>query len=270
MLADELERRDRQTRLGLDERRVVAEEQRLTQPDEAVSFNDWARMTPEERAEYGQFRNIGKSETEFDRYRGMSSAERALYDQFKSVGKPEMDEPLVQVVGPAGSPIYVPRSQAVGKEAPRGPGDISADERKKAGHLRVANSSEHNVRGLEDQVGKLSILNQERLKYFPNELQTPLMQQYRQAQDTWIETVLREASGAAIRTEEYGDYRRMYFAQPGDRPEVKEQKRAARQVKLDALKYSSGRAAADIPNPAAAQGGDVVWTKVNGKWVRSQ
>jgi hypothetical protein len=52
------------------------------------------------------------------------------------------------------------------------------------------------------------------------------------AQDRWIENVLRAASGAAINVAEYAKYRTMYFPTPGEGPKAKERKRQMRAMKV--------------------------------------
>ena len=52
------------------------------------------------------------------------------------------------------------------------------------------------------------------------------------AQDRWIENVLRAASGAAIAQSEYESYRQQYFPTPGEGPEAKERKRQMRAMKV--------------------------------------
>jgi hypothetical protein len=52
------------------------------------------------------------------------------------------------------------------------------------------------------------------------------------AQNRWIENVLRAASGAAIKDEEYDSYRTQYFPTPGEGPEAKKRKRQMRALKV--------------------------------------
>lgn len=52
----------------------------------------------------------------------------------------------------------------------------------------------------------------------------PAAEQYFAAAQRWIEPVLRVASGAAIRPEEYGSYMRMFIPSAADPPQVISQK----------------------------------------------
>jgi hypothetical protein len=84
-------------------------------------------------------------------------------------------------------------------------------------------------------------------------LQTKTMnadqQLYRQAQEDWVRAKLRKESGAAIGVDEMANEITTYFPEPGDRPQVVEQKRQARAVANQAMVQSAGRGA---PKSAAA------------------
>ena len=68
-------------------------------------------------------------------------------------------------------------------------------------------------------------------------------QQYRQAQEDWVRAKLRRESGAAIGVTEMADEIRNYFPQPGDGPDVIEQKARARATASEAMVRAAGRAA---------------------------
>ena len=63
-----------------------------------------------------------------------------------------------------------------------------------------------------------------------NYLQTPEYQRYSQAKRSFINAILRKESGAAIAESEFANAERQYFPQPGDSPEVIEQKRKNREL----------------------------------------
>lgn len=174
---------------------------------------------------------------------------------------PPKPEKLVTIAGPDGKPIYVRESDAVGKsayvkpatpragaapKAPKPPKPPSAAEKSNAGVLSAASKAEISLRAQEDKVGN-DFISQARLK-LPNVAQTAAEQQYVQAQNWWIENVLRQVSGAAISPKEYADYRQIYFAQPGDHKETRNQKRASRQAILDKLRGMAGAAAPSAPS----------------------
>ncbi len=77
-------------------------------------------------------------------------------------------------------------------------------------------------------------------------------QKYEQARRNFINSVLRRESGAVISPEEFSNADQQYFPQPGDGPEVIEQKRRNRETTIQGLKISSGQGAAFATPPAAA------------------
>ncbi len=74
----------------------------------------------------------------------------------------------------------------------------------------------------------------------PNLLRSPEGQRYRQAQDEFINAGLRDESGAAIQIPEYGRYRGIYFAMPGDTAATIKQKQEARQRIIVGLRRAAG------------------------------
>lgn len=77
-------------------------------------------------------------------------------------------------------------------------------------------------------------------------------QRYEQAQRDFINAVLRKESGANINKDEFVNARKQYFPQPGDTPEVIEQKRQNRLTAIEALKVQAGQGSANIPASAVA------------------
>jgi hypothetical protein len=80
-----------------------------------------------------------------------------------------------------------------------------------------------------------------------NYLQTPNYQRFEQAKQDFMRSVLRKESGAVISEEEMKGGDKQYFPQPGDSPEVIEQKRQNRRVALEAMKSAAGPGAQLIP-----------------------
>jgi flagellum-specific peptidoglycan hydrolase FlgJ len=77
-------------------------------------------------------------------------------------------------------------------------------------------------------------------------------QKYDQAKRNFINSVLRRESGAVISPEEFSNADQQYFPQPGDGPEVIEQKRKNRETTIQGLKISSGQGAAFATPPEVA------------------
>lgn len=71
---------------------------------------------------------------------------------------------------------------------------------------------------------------------------TPEGQQYRQQQEDWVRAKLRKESGAVIGDDEMEREIRVYFPQPGDGPDVIRKKATSRQIAINAMRKSGGRA----------------------------
>lgn len=82
---------------------------------------------------------------------------------------------------------------------------------------------------------------------------SPEQQQVEQAQRNFVNALLRKESGAAISPGEFDNARRQYFAQPGDSPQVLEQKRANRETAINALRVQAGPGAANIQGGEPSQ-----------------
>lgn len=72
---------------------------------------------------------------------------------------------------------------------------------------------------------------------------------------SFIASVLRKESGAAVTPEEFGQYDKMYFPQPGDTPETRADKATLRANFVDTEKLTAGKAwRAPIPLSASSAG----------------
>jgi hypothetical protein len=76
-------------------------------------------------------------------------------------------------------------------------------------------------------------------------------QQAEQAQRDFINSILRQESGAAIGASEFDNAKKQYFPQPGDGAKVIAQKEANRKLAVQGLKQSAGKAAFSAPSAAA-------------------
>jgi hypothetical protein len=74
----------------------------------------------------------------------------------------------------------------------------------------------------------------------PNILKNNKAIEAQSAQESWIESFLRDASGAAIANHERGAYKKIYFPQPGDPPDVVANKAALRAQKMDSARIAAG------------------------------
>ena len=75
------------------------------------------------------------------------------------------------------------------------------------------------------------------------ELQDPKYQKLDQAKRDFVNAVLRRESGAAINKDEFDNANVQYFPQPGDSPQVIEQKRQNRTNAIASMKASAGERA---------------------------
>jgi hypothetical protein len=182
-----------------------------------------------------------------------------------------------QGIGPDGKPALLIVDKATGQARPaqmpagfapnRPARPVSGAERQTLAYFNRAKQASEDIVPLEEKVASAGMGSQLQQQYAPNMLQTKEQQAYRQAQRAFTEARLRKESGAAIPQGEYENDSKTYFAQPGDAPEVREQKRRARQTVLDGLKYASGQAHAEFYGDEAepaAKGGGLSTTKAPG------
>jgi hypothetical protein len=76
--------------------------------------------------------------------------------------------------------------------------------------------------------------------YLQRKAMTPEQQKYKQAADNWIRANLRKESGAVIGADEMKAEYETYFPQPGDSPEVIQQKAEARKITTQAMIKNAG------------------------------
>ncbi len=101
---------------------------------------------------------------------------------------------------------------------------------------------------------------------FPNVMKSSERQQLEQAERDFINAQLRRESGAVIADTEFENAAQQYFPQPGDGPEVIEQKRRARDIAITNMGQEAGRAQRGVPAPSEEAPSETVPTKViNGK-----
>lgn len=149
---------------------------------------------------------------------------------------------IVQIMGPNGTPIWVKKSDAVGQPVAQAARAVTGQERQSLAFYNRAKEALDNAQPLEQKFLTQGLAKDLKLQYAPNWLQSDEQQQYRQAQRTFTEARLRKESGAAIPLSEYQNDARTYFRQPGDSPDVIQQKQAARTTVLKGLGYSAGKA----------------------------
>lgn len=87
---------------------------------------------------------------------------------------------------------------------------------------------------------KLTSLGKQFDVQFPNLLKSPEGQQYKQAEDEFINAALRRESGAAIQQSEYDRFEKIYFVRPGDTPANIKQKQDARERVIKGFRVAAG------------------------------
>ena len=121
----------------------------------------------------------------------------------------------------------------------------TADQSKTAGFAMRVQESSNIIDDLEEYIDGMSTAEFFVQQKSPNFAKTSEQQMLEQAQRNFINAVLRRESGAAIADSEFESAEKQYFPQPGDSPEVKEQKRKNRETALNSLVISSGPALSD-------------------------
>lgn len=161
---------------------------------------------------------------------------------------PRAAEDLVPVIDPeTGRSVLRRKSQAEGLTPASNREQASTGAQKRVFQFfQRAQQAENDITPLEDGIAQMNIGQQAWLKVAPNVLQTKDGQLYQQAQRAFTEARLRKDSGAAIPDHEFESDRKTFFAEPGDSPQVLEQKRRARANILSSLAFESGRAVSEF------------------------
>lgn len=122
---------------------------------------------------------------------------------------------------------------------------------------KLLDTMDMNLSTLGGQQGKLRGLADTAIRNLPlglgegglgNSVVSSERQQAEQAGLEFLSAILRKDTGAAITPAEIGIYGKTYLPQPGDSPDLLEQKRNSRQTALAAIESGLGSAAAAIPD----------------------
>ena len=138
-----------------------------------------------------------------------------------------------------------------------GEGKTTEGQRKTGGLLYRAQAARDTADSLE---GKIGIRD-----FGPAFLRSPEGKQYRQAASQWIQSVLRDESGAAIGKDEEASYMETYFRTPWDDAATIAQKQAARDAAEEAMAAKVGGSGQPRPVPSHDSGNG--WTD-HGNGVR--
>jgi hypothetical protein len=102
--------------------------------------------------------------------------------------------------------------------------------------------AENVFRGLQEKGYDRTASSQGLLSYAPEALKPSDLKQQEQAERNFVNAILRKESGAAIAQSEFANAEKQYFPRANDSPEVLEQKRQNRELAMQGLKVSSGKA----------------------------
>lgn len=167
-------------------------------------------------------------------------------------------EPLVSVEDPS-SPTgvrYATRAEAHGMPAPRQERNLTEGQGKAALYGSRAALADKALKELEDNISVVGLASKQFVQRTPlvggilgaagNVMLSADQQRVEQAQRDFVNAILRQESGAVISDAEFLNAQRQYFPQPGDTPQVIEQKRKNRQTAIQGFRRMAGPAAPDI------------------------
>lgn len=171
---------------------------------------------------------------------------------------PAGGEPLESVIGPDGSPVLLPRSQARGMRPATTREQPTEDERKSAGFYTQMQEAMRTLDEVENELTEkdlyqIQTLPQEALMGMANRGQmSEAAKRYLRAFEQFTEARMRPVSGAAISDTEFARDRRTYAKQYAETPKLAEDRRAARTSALESLRARASRAMPKDDRPAAA------------------
>lgn len=126
---------------------------------------------------------------------------------------------------------------------------LTADEAKNAGFLERGVAANKVLEELEGQGTSLWNKTIGNVPVFGNYARSEDAQKYDQAKRDLVNAILRRESGAVISPEEFANADQQYFPQPGDGPEVVEQKRKNREAAIKGFDIGAGQGAGMVTNP---------------------
>ncbi len=209
--------------------------------------DEWARLLKMDRekqeTDYQRDRDVKADEfkqagLDIQRERLEASKQKGPTAETKVFDFRQTPEGLVRVNRVTGEHELV---QATTPKAPK-ERPQTAVQAKKAGQIEVGRAAEEQYQeavesGEHDPTSYFELANYPITPQFMKSDEAIAAQA---ARDSWVETYLRDASGAAIPHDERAQYYEIYFPKKGDTPEVIANKERLRQVKEDALRTEAG------------------------------
>ena len=128
------------------------------------------------------------------------------------------------------------------------------DERKQAGLYKLGKEAEEQYQaavtdGAYDPASYSSMIDQ--LSWWPDVLKSSKGRETNSAESAWVESFLRDASGAAIAVSERANYAKDFFPRAGDSPKTIANKKRLREAKMDVAKTNAGPAWTKSGDPAS-------------------
>lgn len=164
---------------------------------------------------------------------------------FERVGGIKAGNGMAITTNPDGT---VSITQGAGK-----PPKLTEAEGKNSGFLVRANESQKILNALEQEGTSLWNKTVGNVPVFGNFARSEDAQKYDQAKRDFINAQLRRESGAVISPEEFANAEQQYFPQPGDGPQVIEQKRQNRQNAIRGLEIGAGAGLDAASQPSVSQ-----------------
>lgn len=137
-----------------------------------------------------------------------------------------------------------------------GGANMNVEQGKNTGFLLRAQDADKVISNLEDEGTSVWNSTAGRIPVVGNFLRGENAQKFDQAKRDFINAQLRQESGAVISPEEFSNAEVQYFPQPGDGPEVIEQKRQNRQNAISGFRIRSGPGAQSVDKMAGQNNAD--------------
>lgn len=217
--------------------------------DASVSASDRLKMARDDR-EFALA--LEKFDADLAQNAESNAIRRDALDFQRTKGKPA---PAGYRFNDAGDLEFIPGGPADPKSISTRRGQLTEGQSKTAGYAHRMVQAESTLSKADDSgqsimqssdPGKSSMnpfsgdfWEQMNRKYGPNMTQSPEYQKFFNGAMEWIRAKLRKESGAAISAQEWESEFQTYFPQPGDTPEVIQQKEVFRQNAVESMKAES-------------------------------
>lgn len=219
---------------GIQSYQAESERLRKVKKEETEEARKLQEMEEERAYKKGMLKN-----TEMNTQKGLLS-EGLRADEYGNI----VDDPSSVGYQVKKAKIAESYSKAAGGGSGKAPTDSQSSA---AGYARRLQQSEQIFNDLENKGYNFGSRVEDAKGLLPGEFQSDEFRAKEQAENNFINAVLRRESGASISHAERQSAAQQYFVRPGDPDSVKAQKRANRQQVIENLKGASGHALGLIP-----------------------